>query len=201
LGETRGYEQAIAAGIARAREANGWSQHDLASVMRHSMGFAWTRTAVSNIESGQRLPSIKELPTLLYVLGVSIGELIGPESVRMPWGTVTVRDKGGEFAQAIFTGEERRHEAEGGVPGPTGADIESEAHAAARLGVTVPDLQLACFREFGRGFLQERDRRVAQKIAARGGGEVPRRTLQALRAAAAKQIVTDLERREAPAKP
>ena len=190
--KARPLRTAIAGGVARLREEHLWSQAELASIMRFSRGFGWNRSAVSNIESGQRRPTTEELLALLQVFRVGIADLIGPDPVTMPWGEGLA--PGGQAVAEILTGEELRPETDGRPVPVSTADLEARAHAAARLGMTEAALERACRLRYGHGFLEQRTFLVDAAVAGRSG-DVDRRSVQALRAAAAKRIVSEIEQR------
>lgn len=179
-------EEVVAAGTARLRKARGWSQADLATLMRVA-GIRWTRTSISNVESGQKRPSLGELLQLIRALQSSLDELQGDSLVELPGGD---RFEAGGLT-TILTGGAPLFAMEAAPLGEE--DHEAVAHAATRLGVEVPSLQRRCRGRWGKSFTRRRDELVDEAIEARGG-QVPRRSLQALRAGAARRMVAELKR-------
>lgn len=64
--------------VAKARDARGWSQAELAAVLRVD------QSSVSRLETGRRVASYDELAAIARAFGLPVGHLLGasPPSVR-----------------------------------------------------------------------------------------------------------------------
>lgn len=65
----------VAAQVRARREANGWTQDDMAVQLR-VVGLMWGQSALSRFERGDREPTVSELLLLAAALDVTPGELL-----------------------------------------------------------------------------------------------------------------------------
>jgi transcriptional regulator with XRE-family HTH domain len=95
----------------RARCADlGYSQGDLASLMRKDRGHPWNAGTVSRVQSGVVEPSLSELVSLMFVLGSSFEELTDPTVTSLDRIDVGLSEpQPAEYVRGLLSGEHRVH--------------------------------------------------------------------------------------------
>ncbi len=137
------------------------SQTDVAHEMR-TLGFSWSQSTVSAVESGRRDLTVHELAGLCSVLGVGLYELL-PDLARTLSHGVPLEGEPSDVADEV-----ERHAA------------RVLSRVPYRRSVTPEQVQSAAMRLWGRRMRDERDRRLPDSDARGRRGHVTRALLSEL---------------------
>jgi transcriptional regulator with XRE-family HTH domain len=187
--------QVIGRNLRAVRKERNWRQDDLAGYLRAIVGFNWTRSTITHIESGQRSLDVAEFAGMLVnlgLLGVSATQLLrGSGFVELGDAAVSLSELRRAFAGDPFRVDVRRHIAIA-VEDTDEAELASrgdtEQNVAARLGSDPLRVSELAFERWGRSLTDERDARVDDLAPKRATS----RTLQALRGHVTRKLQDEL---------
>jgi transcriptional regulator with XRE-family HTH domain len=160
----------VARNLREIRARRGWSQENLATMMRAG-GVALSRAAVAQIETSTRAISLGEFFALVLVLrmhGIGPDEIVGGVDfvwLSPQWPVPTrvlpdLLDAEARFPEMKYAPKVEAEEAEWGS--------DAVVRAATVLGVDPVDVSDTAVQLWGRGLIEERDRRLNEDPRARG---------------------------------
>jgi transcriptional regulator with XRE-family HTH domain len=175
--------QVIGRNLRAIRKELNWRQDDLARHLRAIVGFHWTRSTITHIESGQRSLDVAEFAGIVVTLGlfdvsatqllrgsgfVELGDVgVGLSELRRALAGDPFRIERRHYAVAVEDADEAELASRG----------DTEQKVAARLGADPLTVSKLAFERWGRSLTDERDARVGDLAPKRATSQ----TLRALR--------------------
>lgn len=170
--------------LKRMREARGWPQAALATIISHTLATHWTRDTVASIEAGRRALSIDELIVLAHVFKAGLVEFfLGDGTTQVPGGRSGLDL---ERVRALIAGGDalaksnKAIDARAEVFARRAAELEkdpafqirfrvrigspSPSEAARRFGVSVKSIERAAQRLWGQSLGQEHFDRTMRRV-------------------------------------
>jgi transcriptional regulator with XRE-family HTH domain len=195
--EARTFGQVVGANVQRLREAQGWTQEELARRLR-AFGLHWTRANLASVESGRRQQiDLASLVLIALAMDAPASELLAgdPEEISVGGGTsVNLHHTREWLAGRQPLGPGYVGQSSGGQSGlriakqqalrADGVADDADERAALRLGLTIDEVLASAKRLWGRTLTAERDARAAK-------AEGCERT--AVRGHITRQLMTEIE--------